>query len=224
MTRPGLSGLVFSALVLSATGQMRSAEAHPHIWIDTRAEVEFDQQKRVSAIRHSWTFDDAFSVFVIQGLDENQDGLYTREELESLAKVNVESLGEYEFFTFMGVEVADVDFNEPTDYWLDYNAELSRLTLNFTLSLKRPVAVTDQLILEVFDPESYVSFAVNAQDSITLASSAPETCSIEVKPAEDMGEEFAAALAEVPASQREVPPEFYAVTSQLSNSAIIRCS
>lgn len=223
MTRPGLSGLVLSAVLLSAAGQIRGAEAHPHIWIDTRAEVEFDQQGRVSEIRHSWTFDDAFSVFVIQGLDEDQDGLYTRQELESLAKVNVESLEEYEFFTFMGVEVADVDFSDPTDYWLDFDADLSRLTLNFTLPLKRPAAVNEKLILEVFDPESYVAFAVKEQDSITLASSAPDACSIEVKPAEDMGEEFAAALAELPADQREVPPEFYAVTSQLSNSAIIRC-
>lgn len=201
-----------------------SAVAHPHVWVDTVAEVAFDEQNRVSAIRHSWTFDEAFSVYVIQGLDENGDGIYTREELSSLAQTNVESLADFAFFTFMGVEEADVDFTEPRDYWLDYNAEKSRLTLNFTLPLKKPALVIGDLVLEIYDPEAFVAFSVNESDSIKLASDAPANCGLEVKPAEDMDDAFAAALAELPSDQREVPDEFFSVTSKLSNSAVIRCT
>lgn len=200
------------------------ASAHPHVWVDTRAEVEFDGQNRVSAVKHSWTFDEAFSVYVIQGLDENGDGIYTRKELSSLAQINVESLADFAFFTFMGVEEATVDFKDPRDYWLDYNAKNSRLTLNFTLPLKQPALVIGDLVLEIYDPEAFVAFSVNEDDSIKLASGAPSNCGLEVKAAEEMDDAFAAALAEIPSDQREVPDEFFSVTSKLSNSAIIRCT
>ena len=223
MTRSGMSCFVFSAAFLTGLSAIPEADAHPHVWVDTRAEVVFDAQDRVSAVRHAWTFDDAFSVYVIQGLDENEDGIYTREELSSLAQINVESLADFEFFTFMGVEEAEVDFDAPVDYWLDYDAGKSRLTLNFTLPLKQPALVIGDLILEIYDPEAFVAFSVNEDDSIKLASGAPNNCSVEVKPAEEMDDAFAAALAELPSDQRQVPDEFFSVTSRLSNSAVIRC-
>lgn len=223
LIRSGVPCLLFSAALLSGLSTIHSAEAHPHVWVDTRAEVVFDTQDRVSAIRHAWTFDDAFSVYVIQGLDENEDGIYTREELSSLAQINVESLAEFEFFTFMGVEEAEVTFDAPIDYWLHYDADKSRLTLNFTLPLDQPALVIGDLILEIYDPEAFVAFSVHAEDSIKLASGAPNNCSVEVKPAEEMDDAFAAALSELPADQRQVPDEFFSVTSKLSNSAVIRC-
>lgn len=215
--------MAFSTALLSGLTVPQTAVAHPHVWVDTQAEVAFDAQKRVSAVRHAWTFDDAFSVYVIQGLDENGDGVYTREELSSLAQVNVESLADFEFFTFMGVEEAEVEFDPPVDYWLDYNADESRLTLNFTLPLKQPALVIGELVLEIYDPEYFVAFSVNEGDSIRLASGAPDNCGVRVKPANEMDDAFAAALAELPADQRQVPDEFFQVTSQLSNSAIIKC-
>lgn len=223
MNHYAMSGVVFGVAIMAGASFTNSVEAHPHVWVDTRAEVVFDGQDRVSAVRHAWTFDDAFSVYVIQGLDENGDGVYTREELSSLAQINVESLAEFEFFTFMGVEEADVEFDAPVDYWLNYDASESRLTLNFTLPLKQPALVIGDLILEIYDPEAFVAFSVNDGDAIKLASGAPGNCSLEVKPAEEMDDAFAAALAELPVDQRQVPDEFFSVTSQLSNSAIIRC-
>lgn len=223
VTRCAIPCLVFGATLVAGVASTQFAEAHPHVWVDTRAEVAFDEQDRVAAVRHAWTFDDAFSVYVIQGLDENEDGIYTRQELSSLAQVNVESLAEFEFFTFMGVEEAEVDFGAPVDYWLDYDAARSRLTLNFTLPLKQPALVIGDLILEIYDPEAFVAFSVSEDDSIKLAAGGPENCSVEVKPAEEMDDAFAAALAELPVDQRQVPDEFFSVTSKLSNSAVIRC-
>lgn len=223
MTPSRVSCVLFSAALVMGLTPIPAVNAHPHVWVDTRAEVAFDGQGRISAVRHAWTFDDAFSVYVIQGLDENEDGIYTRKELSSLAQINVESLADFEFFTFMGVEEAEVEFEAPIDYWLDYDAGQSRLTLNFTLPLSQPALVIGDLILEIYDPEAFVAFSVQENESIKLAKGAPGNCSVEVKPAEAMDDAFAAALAELPADQRQVPDEFFSVTSKLSNSAVIRC-
>ena len=76
---------------------LNPAWAHPHVWVTARAQMMFDASGKVTALRHFWTFDEAYSAFQVQGL--GTDGkLPTREQLAALAKVNVESLAEFGFF------------------------------------------------------------------------------------------------------------------------------
>ena len=72
----------------------------------------------------------------IQGLDADGDGVYSKEELEPLAKVNVESLKEFGYFTFVriGNDEKSLPLKEPVDYWIDYDKTL--LTLHFTLAAR----------------------------------------------------------------------------------------
>ena len=92
----------------------------------------------MSAIRHTWAFDDMFSTYALQGIAHARKGQYTREELKPLAKVNVTSLKEFDFFTYAKADGRKAVFADPVDYWLDYNDSI--LTLHFTLPLKTPVA------------------------------------------------------------------------------------
>ena len=70
------------------------ARAHPHVWVTMTSEVLYTLDGSVTGVRHAWTFDDMFSAFATQGLERKTKGQFTREELQSLAKVNVESLQE----------------------------------------------------------------------------------------------------------------------------------
>ena len=47
-----------------------------------------------------WAFDDGFSAFAVQGVPSKIAGQFTRAELAPLAKVNIESLKEYDYFTY----------------------------------------------------------------------------------------------------------------------------
>ena len=71
-----------AALLLAATP---AAEAHPHVFVDARAELVFDATGQVTAVRHIWQFDQAFSEYAIQGLDANDDGKLSDDELAPLA-------------------------------------------------------------------------------------------------------------------------------------------
>ena len=88
----------------------------------------------MTGVRHSWTFDDMFSAYALQGIPHGKKGQYTREELASLAQVNVESLKEYGYFTFARADGKKLKFSDPVDYWLEYKN--ATLTLHFTLPLK----------------------------------------------------------------------------------------
>ena len=70
----------------------------------------------ITAIQHVWRFDEAFSLYATEGLDIDGNGALSREELDALAKVNIESLAEYGFFTFLGSLPAPFE-QSPIDIW-----------------------------------------------------------------------------------------------------------
>ena len=145
--------LALAALLIPA-----AAQAHPHVWVDTAAEVLFDANGQITAIRHHWRFDEGFSAYALQGLDADGDGLYSAEELEPLARENVESVGEFDYFTFLSIGDYKAGYAAPTEYSLDYDG--TRLTLHYTLPLAQPFHSKSAILLEVYDPEYYVAFAM----------------------------------------------------------------
>src|SRR5215510_3464406 len=116
-----------------------AASAHPHVWVTMQSELVYAPDGTLTGVRHAWTFDDMFSVFATQGLEAKKKGEFTREELAPLAKVNVESLKEYDFFTNAIANGKKVEFNEPADgYYLVFDPKETTLTLHFVLPLKAP--------------------------------------------------------------------------------------
>jgi ABC-type uncharacterized transport system substrate-binding protein len=169
--------------LLAAAG---GAEAHPHVWVTMTEELLYAPDGTVTGVRHAWTFDDMYSAFAIQGLDSKTQGVFTRDELKPLAKVNVESLKEYAYFTYAkldGKRQKDA-FLDPVDYFLDYDAKQAVLTLHFTLPFKAPVKAK-ALELEVYDPEFFIDFGFAERDPVRLVS-APAACQASVeKPRDD---------------------------------------
>jgi ABC-type uncharacterized transport system substrate-binding protein len=147
--------------------------AHPHVWVVVKSEVIYNGDGRVSAVRHSWTFDEPYSAFAVQGLDKNGDGKLSADELKELAQVNVESLHEFDFFTFAKASGNKQDFNKPINYTLSYDK--AQLTLNFTLPLKAPSSPRT-FSLEIYDPTWFVSFSLAEGDDAVRLTSAPHGC------------------------------------------------
>jgi ABC-type uncharacterized transport system substrate-binding protein len=151
------------------------ALAHPHVWVAAREEVLFDAEGRVEAVRHIWTFDEMYSAFAVQGL--GKDGKPpTREELAPLAKINVESLAEFQYFTAVKTGPTYQDFGEPKDFSLEADAQ-KIVTLRFTLPLKNPVAAHKPVTLMVYDPTYFVSIELEKKDPVILKN-APSGCSM----------------------------------------------
>ena len=154
---------------------LRAAQAHPHVWITASSELIYAPDGSISGVRHAWTFDDMYSTYVLQGLESKTKGVYSREELASLAQTNVESLHEFGFFTFAKADGKKQKFAEPVDYYLEYKDSL--LTLYFTLPLKTPV-LAKQLTLEVFDREFFIDFKFADKDPVRLVG-APAACAMQ---------------------------------------------
>lgn len=168
---------ILRAFVLAAVAlplAVTAARAHPHVYVTMKSEIVYDAEGRMTGIRHQWTFDDMFSSYATQGLESKQKGVFTREELQPLAEVNVTSMKEFDFFTQGTMNGQKVEFETPTDYFLDMNDQL--LTLHFTLPLKKPVP-TKNVDLEVYDPLYFVAFEFAEKEPITLKG-APAQCKL----------------------------------------------
>jgi len=159
-----------------------AAQAHPHVWVTVRGEVVYGPNGAATALRFAWTFDEAFSIFASQGLDKDNDGKLSREELAPLAEVNVTSLKEFDYFTFGKSGEAKIEFDTPVDYWLAAD-EQKLLTLHFTLPVK--AAPKGAISFEVYDPTYFIAFDLGEGTPFKLAG-APAGCTVEAKKPEPM--------------------------------------
>jgi ABC-type uncharacterized transport system substrate-binding protein len=153
------------------------AGAHPHVWVTMQSALIYAADGSVTGIRHRWGFDDMFSAFATQGIASKAKGQFTREELAPLAKVNVESLKEYKYFTYATADGKKAPLTDPLPgYWLDYNDQI--LVLNFILPFKHPVKAKF-LKIEIYDPTIFVDFEFAKQTPVTLVG-APKGCKLDV--------------------------------------------
>jgi ABC-type uncharacterized transport system substrate-binding protein len=175
------------AIAAAAAGLMLfagPASAHPHVWVTVETTVLYGPDQKASGIRHKWTFDELYSTFAVQGLDKKGDGKPTPDDLKELAKLNIESLKEFEYFTFPAVNGLRSALKEPIDYHLEHAD--GRLSLHFTLPLAEPVAAKDQLAFSVQDPTWFIAFEFSKEKdkAVALGPGAPKGCKAELKAAD----------------------------------------
>ncbi len=210
-----LLAAVAAALAI-ATGP---ASAHPHVWVTVKSELVYAPDGTLTGVRHIWTFDDMFSVFATQGLEAKKKGEFTREELAPLAKVNVESLKEYDFFTYATANGKKVEFKDPPEgYYLLYDPKETVLTLHFELPLKTPVKAQN-LNIEVYDREYFVDFSLDEKDPIKLAG-APAQCKLTIGKPQEMGAALQQQLSQLGPDQRD--PSL-TIGAEFANKIVVKC-
>ncbi|HUN98685.1 MAG TPA: DUF1007 family protein [Bradyrhizobium sp.] len=111
LNRYALSACAAAFIILQSAA---SVSAHPHVWVTIHSDVLYGEDGAMIGVRHVWTFDDMYSAFELQGVPHVEKGQYTRHELGSLAHLNVTSMTDYDFFTFVRAEIgaaSAIDWN-----------------------------------------------------------------------------------------------------------------
>jgi ABC-type uncharacterized transport system substrate-binding protein len=182
-----------------------------------KSEVVYGPDGAATGIRHAWAFDDMFSAFATQGLDAKEKGKFTREELAPLAKVNIESLKEYDYFTYAMADGTKTPMNDPLpDYWLDYKDQI--LTLHFTVPFKTPVKAK-LLKVDIYDPTIFVDFEFDKTSPVRLVG-APAGCKLDVALPRELTVAESKALAQIPV---DVTNTSMAFGAQLANKMLVNC-
>ncbi|KPF71260.1 hypothetical protein IP69_07945 [Bosea sp. AAP35] len=173
--RTALRTLMACAALTSVAGP---AAAHPHVFVTARAEILYAPDGAVRALKHIWSFDEAYSAYITQGLDKNGDGRLTADELAELAKINVESLPDVGFFTTAKANGKPQEFGTPTEAGLVFESKI--LTLTYSLPLKSPAPANRSFGIEIGDPTYFVAFTIVDTPDAVITRGAPQGCIVRV--------------------------------------------
>ena len=206
-----------AALVLASVAP---ALAHPHIFIDAEVTVVFDDAGAVSGLRHAWTFDQAFSSWVVQGLDTDGDGTTSPPELQQLADENLQGLADFGFYTFAGPQNEPMEFAAAGDQRMVY-AE-GQTTLSYSVAAATPVAVGAGFELGIYDPEYYVAITVPDVGSVHLEN-APAGCTAALEPPKPMDPAVEERLYALGPDVLELPPDLAAAMRGTQGLIRITC-
>jgi ABC-type uncharacterized transport system substrate-binding protein len=167
----GLAATLFAALTASAA-------AHPHVWITVETTLLY-ANGAFTGLQHRWIFDEFYTAMAIEGLDKNKDGVYDREELSELAKVNIDGLKEFAYFTYPMLDGHDVKLGEVKDYWAEHKD--GSLALVFTVPFAQPVPENAKgFAYVVQDPAFYIAFLPAKIDPVKFAEGTPKTCRAQI--------------------------------------------
>ncbi len=213
---------LFILMAASLHGAIPAA-AHPHAWVGAKASLRTNASGQIVVIHHVWSFDEMFSAYAKQGLDSNQDGRFSREELQPLAHINVTSLEEFHYFTRGLVGGKPIEFSPPTQYWLEEDAK-GNLILHFDLPLKTPAGGGGvPVIFQISDPEYWVAMELTKDTPVTLIGDGKGCIIQDLARPQNLNATQAQTLAQIPSDVRQLPPEYASLTQQLANRLTVIC-
>lgn len=203
-----------------AAASVTTALAHPHVFVDGAVELNLDKAGELVSVTNIWTFDAPFSAFATQGLDTDGDGKLSDAELAPLAETNMDALSYYHFFTYVSAAGAQSEFGKPEHYCLKMAKK--RLTLHFTLPVTKPVKLSGDVNVEVFDPEYFVAFTFDkkAEKPVPLGRTA---CTMHYRPPKELNASIMAKLAAIPADEHDLPPALKDAAAGLAHVFLVAC-
>lgn len=205
---------------VSILGPAWPAMAHPHVFADGHVVLDLDVIHELMAVKNEWTFDAPFSAFAVTGLDKNHNGKLEPAELKPLAETSMKSLADYHFFTWVTSKGAEIELSSPRDY--TYRFAGGRLIVSFTMPLKVPAPIDDDLRIEVYDPEYFVAYTFPDHGSVKTEGG-PPGCRATYIPPKPLDAQIVAALAAVPAEQHDLPPALQDAAVGLAHIFTVRC-
>src|SRR5690554_5278969 len=175
-------------------------QAHPHMWIDANVQMIVNDQGQLTGVRQTWTFDDMFSSYAIQGVPLDARRQPQQSDLDVIAADWIEALSDPMSHYFTDIEqngqaVPTLSANNVGSRW---DATQARLTLSFDLPLQTPAPLgAGAISVRVADPTFFVAYEFD-QEQLAQASTLPQGCATKYVPPRELDAATANRLASIP--------------------------
>lgn len=211
-----------TALALCTALAAPAAQAHPHIFIDTGLEVIFDDQARATAVRVTWTYDDFYSLLMIEDrkLDADHDGKLTPEEEAALSGFDMNWDADYQGDLFVLAGDFQVPLSRPSDWTASYAD--GRITSTHLRTFTEPLAPGAPLVIQVYDPGYYTAYYIAGQPVLTGAG---DRCTVQVfEPDREAADARLMAAIEEMGASGDLEMDFPAIGEAYSEEARVTCT
>ncbi|MEM9248381.1 MAG: DUF1007 family protein [Pseudomonadota bacterium] len=162
MTIAAFAPSLARALVAAALAMPAPVMAHPHIFIDTGVELLHGDDGRVAAIRIAWTYDELFSLLLLEdlGLDSDYDGVLTNAERQDLQGFDMAWPDDWDGDVYVEVDGVALPLGPPQP-GVSELLDNGMLYSEHTRVLDRPVdGALEALVVKVYDPTFYTSYTI----------------------------------------------------------------
>lgn len=149
-------------------GMCGAAVSHPHVFVDTGIEILFDDQARATALRITWSYDDLFSMMIVEdrNMDADFDGVLTADETLAIQGFDMQWEPEFAGDTHVLVGDAPQALSGPSDWTTTYAD--GRLTSTHVRRFDSPIVPGDApLVVQVYDPSFYTAYAIAMETTLT---------------------------------------------------------
>ena len=150
------------------------AFAHPHVFVDAKVKVLFDESG-LTGIQNHWVYDEIYSTATVATVDRDGDGKLSAKESEALKSVVLNEIAKSNYFNYIQagsnflVAQAIKDFKA--------SVKNGRLVLDFVVGFVAPVGADySMLVIVVADPSNYVQVTADMENADVAA---PGTIDVE---------------------------------------------
>jgi len=140
--------------------------AHPHVWIDVKAEVVVEAGQ-IRGVWADWTFDDLFSQTVLVDVDPDNTGKITDAMNEAIKTDYFENLGSYDYFCHFVAGKRDLKVPEPRRFQASITPE-GRLRYRFYFPLSLALGAAPTFSLSFYDSTYYTDLAFVKTDPVRV--------------------------------------------------------
>jgi ABC-type uncharacterized transport system substrate-binding protein len=216
LPRLSLFSLCLTLLLL----QGRPAMAHPHVWIDDRVVLQFNDAGALTALRVVWRLDELYSQTSVAGYDKNGDGVASPDELQTLIDTGMENLEEWFYFVDFRHKGERIPLAKPTKYQARMDGD--RLVYDFTLPLKTALPMAGETLrIRLFDPSIYIGMDLEKEAPVTL-DQAPKSCSFYIQPPVGLPETML--MSEQVLTATEPEPGSEGLGGRFAETVVISCA
>lgn len=202
-----------------------TGNAHPHMWVEGKAQLTFDAQGQVTGVTQTWVFDEMFSSYAKQGLPTDDNNQPPQAELDKIGLSWIEALADpmSHYFTQITHGNREVPTGPARRVRVDWNSDTEQLSMQFELPLLTPLAPgSTPLVVSVADPTLYVAYSFEAADAVQLLA-APASCNARYEMPQQLDTQTAQRLASIGPDVTELPPDLMAITQTLQHRVVLTC-
>ncbi len=145
--------LGLAVLCCAVLGGASSAWAHPHVFVDARIHLVFDE-KGLVGFREAWAFDEMFGQFILEDYDTNKNRVFEKEEVAKIKAEAFDNLKKSDYFHVVKLDGKAFKVAWVKDF--SVSVEKGRVVYRFLVPCHTALAATPKTIdFSLSDPTIY---------------------------------------------------------------------